>query len=116
MEVIAEKGENEVFEKYDFDTKLGNLGKECFNCKVRLDDPCTGISKELWKEISQGMPGYKGEDDTAIWPIWCLSLAADKRFQKKMKILAEKSNGRPKAAPVKSSRANDGEPTSRPCQ
>ena len=28
--------------------------------------------------------------------------AADKRFQEKMKILAEKSNGRPKAAPVKS--------------
>ena len=52
LEAIAEKGEKEIFEEYDFDTKLGNLGKECFNCKVRLDDPCTGISKELWKEIS----------------------------------------------------------------
>ena len=95
LEVIAEKGEKEIFEKYNFDTKLGNLGKECFNCKVRLDDPCTGISKELWKEISQDMsgPGDKGD----VWVVYgqygvCLS-QPDKRFQEKMKILAEKSNG-----------------------
>ena len=109
LEVIAEKGEKEIFEEYDFDTKLGNLGKECFNCKIRLDDPCTGISKELWKEISQDMPGNEDNGhDVFMANMVFVSRSRQTIFKKKMKILAEKSNGRPKAAPVKSDARMEG--------
>ena len=45
LDTIAEKGEREIFEKHGFDTKLGNLGKEFFESKARLDGPSMGISK-----------------------------------------------------------------------
>ena len=101
LDTIAEKGEREIFEKHGFDTKVGNLGKELFESKVRLDDSCTGISKEVWKEIANTIEVSVNED-SFILAIWCLSIAADNRFQKAMKKIAEVSNGRPKAAPVKS--------------
>ena len=115
LEVIAEKGEKEIFEEYNFDTKLGNLGKECFNCKVRLDDPCTGISKELWKEISQDMPDPDDKGDVrVIWAIWCLSLAADKLF-KKNENTCRKIEWTTESSACQIRRTNVRETTSRPC-
>ena len=93
------EGRREIFEKHGFDTKVGNLGKEFFESKVRLDDSCTGISKEVWKEIANTIDNPM--EDIFIPAIRCLSIAADNRFQKAMKN-CKSVERTPKAAPVKS--------------